>query len=126
MMKKIVGVLFVGLLVFGGYKGYKYYQSTYSGISAYAVVPKEIPTKEQTKDDSGNEIPGYSSYNYTFSFIKDNGETQTMSYELHGENPSPFTPGAIVKAKISEKRVIEGPNEVSESDVPTSILEKLK
>ncbi len=44
-MKKIIGFILVVLLGFAGYKGYEYYQSTYSGQTAYAYVPSEIPLR---------------------------------------------------------------------------------
>lgn len=124
-MKKIIGLIAIVILGVAGYKGYEYYRSTYTGETAYAYIPIEIPQKEQTKDDDGKDIEGWSSYKYQLLFVKENGETQSMNYELHESDPTPFAPGAIVKAKISEKRVLEGPNVVEKDSVPKDILNKL-
>ena len=48
-----------------------------------------------------------------------------MDYELSGNNVSPLQPGSYVKVFISQIRVISGPNDVSKSDIPKNILEKL-
>lgn len=124
-MKKIIGLIVIVILGVVGYKGYEYYHSTYVGETAYAYVPTEVPQKEQTKDSGGKDVAGWSSYKYQFTFVKANGETQSMGYELSGSNPTPFTPGAIVKAVISEKRVLKGPNIVEKDSVSKDILNKL-
>ena len=118
--------LLVVVLGVGGYFGYKYYSETYQGVTAYAITPNEIPEKKQTVDASGKKIEGYSSYEYTFEFIKENGKKQVMTYELSDQNVHPYAPNTLAKAEISQKRVISGPNEVAEKDVPASILKQLK
>ena len=70
-------------------------------------------------------ILGYSSYKYTFEFVKENCERQEMTYELSGEDIQPYAPNTLVKAEISQKRIISGPNEVAEKDVPADLLKKL-
>lgn len=124
-MKKMMLALLVVVLGVGGYFSYKYYSETYQGVTAYARTPKEIPEKTQTVDDSGKKIEGYSSYKYTFEFVKENGEKQEMTYELSGEDIQPYAPNTLIKAEISQKRIISGPNEVAEKDVPADVLKKL-
>lgn len=48
-----------------------------------------------------------------------------MTYELSGEDIQPYAPNTLVKAEISQKRIISGPNEVAEKDVPADVLKKL-
>lgn len=48
-----------------------------------------------------------------------------MTYELSGENPTPFKPGTFVTAEISKKRVTNGPNTIKESDIPENVLKAL-
>lgn len=124
-MKKIIGVIFLIALGVAGYFGYNYYNDTYNGQTAYARIPETVPEKTQTKSDSGEIIKGWSSYKYTLTFVKENGEKQTMGYDLSGENPTPYQPNAIVKADISKKRIIKGPNAVSESEVPDKVMKEL-
>jgi uncharacterized protein (TIGR01655 family) len=124
-MKKILLAILVLIIAVGGYFGYKYYADTYQGVTAYAITPKEVPDKKQTVDDSGNKVEGYSSYTYTFEFVKENGEKQEMTYELSGQNVQPYAPDTLIKAEISKKRIISGPNEVAEKDVPTSVMNVL-
>ena len=113
-MKKIIGFILVVLLGFVGYKGYEYYQSTYSGQTAYAYVPSEIPPKVQheSKSGIGDQSPWYS-YDYTLNFVKE-------------DNAKPLTPNSYVKAVISEKRTIKGPNGVEKDAIPKKVLEKLE
>ena len=43
MMKKLIGAIALLLLLFGGYKGYQYYDQTYNSQVAYAKVPEKVP-----------------------------------------------------------------------------------
>lgn len=124
-MKKMIGLLFIGVLIIGGYFGFTYYNDTYNGKVAYAIVPNEIPTKEKTQDMDGRVIAGSSSYNYSFSFVTEDGQTAIMRYELSGSEPVPYTPGTFVTAKISKKRIVEGPNPLQESEIPEKVQKKL-
>lgn len=125
MTKKIILAVVLILVVIFGYKGYVYYTETYKGETAYARVPEEVPTLEDTKDDTGQIITGSKSYKYDFDFVKEDGSTQKMGYELSGNNVTPFKPGAYVKVSLSSKRIVSGPNDVSKSDIPKNVLEKL-
>jgi len=125
MAKKIILVVALILIVVFGYKGYEYYSTTYKGNVAYAKVSETVPQVEDTKDDTGQVVPGSKSYHYDFDFVKEDGSTQKMDYELSGDNVTPLKPGSYVKAKISEKRVVSGPNDVSKSEIPKTVLEKL-
>lgn len=126
MMKKIVGIIVAVLVVIIGISGVRYYNSTYRATEAYAVVPQTIPAKTQTKDDSGKTVAGDSSYHYQLNFVKINGQRQVMSFSVSGSDPTPLQPGSYIKAKISQKRVVSGPNTVSQADVPAKVLQKLK
>lgn len=129
-MKKVLGIIAVVLVVIIGWVGYKEWASTYKTTEAYALVPA-TPAKTRTVDDQGkkqsdsNGNPLYS-YKYTFKFVTTDGQTRTLDWEQEGTNPTPLTPGAYVYAKISQKRVNNGPNVVSADKVPSSIKAKLK
>jgi uncharacterized protein (TIGR01655 family) len=125
-MKKIVGIIVAVLVVVIGIAGFRYYNSTYRAQEAYAVVPKTVPTKTQTKDDDGKTVAGDASYHYQLNFVKRNGQRQTMGFSVSGSDPTPLQPGSYIKAKISQKRVVSGPNTVSQADVPAQVLQKLK
>ncbi|MTD38630.1 YxeA family protein [Erwinia sp. CPCC 100877] len=125
-MKKIIGLFLLVLLVVGGYFGYSYWNDTYRGVVAYAVVPNEVPEKKQMRDQDGKVQSGLYSYDYTLTFIKENGESQTMEVSITDSNPVPLVSNSYVKAKISKKRVIEGPNQVNKSDIPEKVVNKLK
>lgn len=125
MAKKIILVVALVLIVIFGYKGYEYYSTTYKGEVAYAKVPEEVPTAVDTKDDTGEIIAGSKSYQYDFDFVKEDGSIQKMDYELSGDNVTPFKPGSYVKVSLSKKRVVSGPNDVSKSDIPKTVLDKL-
>ncbi len=125
-MKKLLLTLGVLILAVGGYFGYTYYTTTYQGITAYAITPNKVPEKTQTYSDSGEKIDDSFTYKYTFEFVKKNGEKELMTYDLSGENVKPFAPNTLVKAEISKTRVISGPNEVPQSEVPAKILSELE
>ncbi|WP_312543032.1 DUF1093 domain-containing protein [Enterococcus sp.] len=125
-MKKILVTLGVLILAIGGYFGYKYYANTYQAVTAYALTPEKIPTAHQTVDQSGNKIDGYTSYDYTFEFVKKNGEKEIMTYELSGENVTPYAPNTLIKAEISHTHIVSGPNEIKQSEIPATILAELE
>ncbi len=125
-MKKILVTLGMLILAVGVYFGYKYYANTYQAVTAYALTPEKIPTVHQTVDQSGNKIDGWTSYDYTFEFIKQNGEKEIMTYELSGENVTPFAPNTLIKAEISHTRIVSGPNEIKQSEIPATILAELE
>lgn len=125
-MKKILALLLLAILAVGSYLGYQYYTQTYAGTVAYARIPKEVPAKEPSKLSNGEVERGYFEYNYQLTFVKENGETQEMAVTINDKDPQPFEPNSLVKAEISQKRVIKGPNQVAENQVPQTVLEKLK
>lgn len=128
-MKKILGLLGLVVLVVAGYFGYKYWDSTYNGQTAYAIV--QTPTKKESKNDDGSNYTKngqqYYYYDYELSWVTESGKKLTVGWDSpEGPNPTPITAGSIVKGKVSQKRVIEAPNVVSEGDVPESVLNQLK
>ncbi|MGX4687351.1 YxeA family protein [Vagococcus sp. JNUCC 83] len=125
MIKKVILAVVLILVVIFGYKGYVYYTETYKGETAYAKVSEEVPTLEDTKDDTGKLIPGSKTYKYDFNFVKEDGSVQRMDYELSGDNVTPLKPGSYIKVSLSSKRIVSGPNDVSKSDIPKNVLEKL-
>lgn len=125
-MKKIITIILLALILVGGYMGFNYWNDTYNGKTAYALVPETVPEKEQTKDMDGKVQQGLYSYNYELKFVKENGDIQTMEYSVSGENPEPLTPNAYIKAEISKNRVISGPNTISENDVPDNAKKVLQ
>jgi Protein of unknown function (DUF1093). len=124
-MKQIFSVLFIIVVSVMGYFGYNYYQETYHATVAYAQVPAEVPALEQTVDDAGDPIKNYHSYNYMFDFVLENGDHQQMHYEVSDENPEPLKPGSYVKAEISKKRVVKGPNSVDFNQMPQNVQNQL-
>lgn len=125
-MKKFVSIIGAILVIGVIFFGYKYYENTYKSVDAYAVVPQKVPARVQTKDSSGKVVTGDHSYNYTFNFITESGNKKTIEYELSGRKVQPFTPGATVKAEISNTRISKGPNYVNEKDIPSKVLNQLK
>ncbi len=49
-----------------------------------------------------------------------------MTYELSGENVTPFAPNTLIKAEISHTRIVSGPNEIKQSEIPATILAELE
>jgi uncharacterized protein YxeA len=125
-MKKIIGLFLLVLLILGGYFGYNYWKDVYRGEVAYAIVPTQVPEKKQTLDQNGKVQSGLYTYEYSLDFIKKNGEVQTMEFNITDANPVPLTPNSYVEAKISKKRLLEGPNQINKADIPASIVNHLK
>lgn len=125
-MKKAIGIiLLAAILAVGGFYGMKYYNETYKESPAYALVPNQVPKKEQSRDANDKIVPNSITYDYNFDFVKEDGTHQTMHFALEGADVKPFTPGAYIKADISQKRVTKGPNEINKTDVPKNVQDKL-
>ncbi|MBO0481070.1 YxeA family protein [Candidatus Enterococcus courvalinii] len=125
-MKKVIGLVFLALLAFGGFKGYQYYQDTYVGEVAYAHVPNQVPAKVKHKSESGigDNSPWYS-YDYDLTFVKEDGETEKRNIQISNDNAQPLVPNSYVKVTMSKKRIIEGPNTIDQKDLPEKAKNKL-
>ncbi|EPI00023.1 hypothetical protein D920_01009 [Enterococcus faecalis 13-SD-W-01] len=124
-MKKILVVLAIIVVGFLGYKSYKYYDETYNGVTAYAKVPMEIPKKEKYSFDDGSNPDNWDKYTYELTLITKDGKKYEKSYDLAGNNPTPFVPGSYVQAEVSKKRFTKGPSQIEESKVPKEVLKEL-
>ncbi|EFT39992.1 hypothetical protein HMPREF9494_00097 [Enterococcus faecalis TX2137] len=124
-MKKIGAILLIGVLIVGGYTGYRYYADTYKGEKAYAQVPLEIPERKQTVDDNQKSIDGQYSLHYRLTFVKSNGKTQVMDYERTDKNPQPLEPNAYIEATISKKRIIQSPVKIDKKEIPEKAFAQL-
>lgn len=114
------------LLPLATLSGCKYYQDTYKGEEYYSIVPQQVPAREQTKDKDGKIVEGSYSYNYQLKWADKDGKVITKKYELSGKSPTPLTPGRYIKAEISKKRIVEGPNYIEQNEVPKKALEKIQ
>lgn len=123
-MKKLFGGVALLLLIISGVFGYKYYFETYITHTEYAKTPAKIPAKTQTKDARGKIVENMYSYKYKMTFFDKEGVSHKRETDIHGEQVSPLPTKTIVKIKTSKKRAT-APEVISESEVPTSILEKL-
>lgn len=124
-MRKIIGIIFLTLIVVGGIAGYNYYIDTYKSTVAYAQDPATVPEEVKTKNMNGKNVDGLHSYHYDFTFVKEDGEIQKESYEVTGENPTPLEPNTYIKVELSKKRVTKGPITISETSIPKNILQKI-
>lgn len=124
-MKKIGAILFIGVLIVGGYISYRFYADTYKGEKAYAQVPLEIPERKQTVDDNQKSIDGQYSLHYRLTFVKSNGKTQVMDYERTDKNPQPLEPNAYIEATISKKRIIQSPVKIDKKEIPEKAFAQL-
>ncbi|MCE5961215.1 YxeA family protein [Pediococcus pentosaceus] len=124
-MKKIIWFIVAIVIIVAALAGWKAYSESYQGRTAYTVVPEKVPAKVATVDDSGKKVTDSYSYKYKFNFVLKNGQKKSMKYELIGTDPKPFTPGQLIKAEISKKRIIEGPNSVNRKDIPQKVRTEL-
>lgn len=62
----------------------------------------------------------------TFPLISSRSKQQSLEVSLSEDNAKPLTPNSYVKAVISEKRTIKGPNGVEKDEIPKKVLEKLE
>lgn len=120
-LKFIILILFVA----GGFFAF-YYSQTYVGSVAYAKTPSEVPEMKPTIDMDGKTINGLYSYKYKLTFVSSDGHKDVRDVEISSEKPTPLQPNSYVKAKLSKKRVTEGPTSIDESSIPKKTLDKLQ
>ncbi|MFD1431817.1 DUF1093 domain-containing protein [Lacticaseibacillus yichunensis] len=128
-MKKIAGLIAVILIAALGFVGYRYWDTTYHSHDAYAVVTEGVKEKSKTAKGTDYKVNGKQYYmiKYTFDFYDASGNKTTLSYDgPESADPTPLTPGTYVRAKISQKRVTNGPWTISEGDVPAKALSAIK
>lgn len=123
--RKITGLIILVLLGFMGYKAYDYYHSTYVGKTAYAYVPKKVPPKlEHKAETSVGDRSSWYSYDYKLTFVKEDGTTEIRAVSISQDNPKPLVLNSYVKATISIKRVLKGPNRIDEQAIPQKLRKK--
>jgi uncharacterized protein YxeA len=129
MRKAIIGIIVLVIVAFGGYKAYSYWNTTYNGETAYAVVPTAV--KHKSKTDSGADYKKNGQqvyyYDYDFTWANAKGDIKHVGWESEeSTNPTPLPKGDYVTAKVSAKRVIEGPQNIAVTQVPDKAAAALK
>ncbi|MGR8774163.1 DUF1093 domain-containing protein [Leuconostoc citreum] len=130
MKKKIIIIIslvaiFVVFLVSLNIKNYV--NSRYKSDTAFAKVPNEIPKLENVKDMNGKLVEGMKGYKYEFTFVTRAKKVKKISFEVKGEDNkvSPLKQNTYVTAQISEKLIVEGPQQISENKIPENVLIKI-
>lgn len=128
-MKKVVGVVGVLVLIAIGFFGYQYWNSTYNGVDAYAVVTEGKKEASKNEDGSLYKVNGkqYYTYEYELKWVTKDGQTRNLGYSSEeSANPKALTPGSYVKAKVAQKRVLTTPQPISKQALPQTVKAKLK
>ncbi|KFK47661.1 membrane protein [Lacticaseibacillus rhamnosus] len=127
-MKKVVGVVGILVLIVIGFFGYQYWNSTYNGVDAYAVVTEGKKEASKNEDGSLYKVNGkqYYTYEYELKWVTKDGQTRNLGYSSEeSANPKALTPGSYVKAKVAQKRVLTTPQPVSKQAIPQTVKAKL-
>lgn len=129
-MKKVIGWLIALVIVaFAGFKAYTYWDSTYNGTTAYAIVQDATKHKSKTSKGEDYKVDGQQQYYYSYDFkwITEDGKELNVGWDSReSSNPTQLAAGTIVKAEVSSKRVIKGPNSVNKAQVPSEVMGKLQ
>ena len=128
-MKKVVGVVGVLVLIVIGLFGYQYWNGTYNGVEAYALVTEGKKEASKNEDGSLYKVNGkqYYTYEYELKWVTKDGQTRNLGYSSEeSANPKALTPGSYVKAKVAQKRVLTTPQPISKQALPQTVKAKLK
>ena len=128
-MKKVVGVVGVLVLIVIGFFGYQYWNSTYNGVEAYALVTEGKKEASKNEDGSLYKVNGkqYYTYEYELKWVTKDCQTRNLGYSSEeSANPKALTPGSYVKAKVAQKRVLTTPQPISKQALPQTVKAKLK
>lgn len=126
MKKGIIGLVVIVLLGLGFVKVKDYYDARYvEEAKYYVLVPESQSTEiEDLFDDSGKVVD--KGKNYKFVGMNEKGETKVVTFSYTTKDPSKLLqPGTYLEVS-SSKQIVLGQHVISESEVPSSILSKLK
>lgn len=121
----IASLLTLSLMIGLAVQVKNYYNNTYATSKAYTKVPLKVPNREVTKDSKGKVIEGSYSYQYDFEFVTTDGTKKSISFEVSGQNVTPFKPGEFLEAEVSNTRVVYGPTSIKQNRIPKSVLRKI-
>lgn len=121
----IASLLTLSLMIGLAVQVKNYYDNTYATSKAYTKVPLKVPNREVTKDSKGKVIEGSYSYQYDFEFVTTDGTKKSISFEVSGQNVTPFKPGEFLEAEVSNTRVVYGPTAIKQNKIPKSVLRKI-
>ena len=125
MRKGIIGIIALVIILFGGYKAYSYWNTTYHGTTNYAVVPTAVRHKSKT-DDGGNYKQNGQQvyyYSYDFTWADEKGNVKHVAWDsAESTNPTPLAQGSYVKAMASAKCVTKGRPNISKDAEPDAEL----
>ena len=126
-MKKLVGLIIVVLLAFGGYKVWDYYQSTYVGQDYYRVISEPLPEETTIKDDNGNALG--KGYQYKVTAYNEDGKARQLIFDVittgKYKDGAAYEAGTFMKFNASEKRIIKK-SVIEENQVPSNLVNKLQ
>lgn len=125
-MKKIIGLIFIAIIAFAGWKGWDYYHSTYIGKDYYAIIQSPLPSEKDIKADDGSYIG--KGYKYIVDAYDKEGNERKLDFEVitsgDYKNGTAYKEGTILRLNASDKRIIE--KEVISSDkLPKTVKDKL-
>ncbi|WP_429975478.1 YxeA family protein [Enterococcus sp. DIV0086] len=124
-MKKIISLIFVALLIFIGWKGWDYYQSTYVGEDYYAKIQAPLPEQTDIKDDSGRFLG--KGYKYKVVGFDTKGNSRNFNFDVitSGDyaDGSKLKEGTILLLNASEKRIIKR-QIITRDKVPSALKSK--
>lgn len=121
----IIAIVAVAVVVAGAIWVKGYYDSTYVGQTYYSRVPEDAGISLQTiKSDSGEDVG--TGYDYELTAYNEKGESKTVSFvQMADDAADLYQSGTYLKVEASKTRVISQ-KAISEGDVPSAILSKLK
>ncbi len=126
MKKTIIAAVVVVILGFGVFQAKSYYDNRYVKDSEYYVyVPENQSIEiEDIIDDSGKVVDKGKSY--SFIGMNKDGEKRTLEFSYTTEDVNKLLqPHTYVKVSAS-KTIVLGQQVISESEVPSSILNIIK
>lgn len=129
-MKKAIGwIIALVIVAFAGFKAYSYWNNTYNGTTAYAIVQDSTKKKAKTNKGADYKVDGQQQYYYEYDlkWITKDGKELDVDWESReSANPERLVSGTYIRGEVSSKRVIKGPVSINKSQVPSDVRVKLQ
>ncbi|QIK69486.1 YxeA family protein [Erysipelothrix sp. HDW6C] len=123
--KIMVGVAFVAVLAVVAFPAYQYYQNRYVGSEYFARVPLDFNTEPVAiTDDRGAFFAN--GVSYQLDGYNEKGEHRVLEFTVYGDKASEmYEPGAYLSISAS-KQIVVGQSEVKDTDIPPTVLVKIR
>ncbi|WP_100065510.1 YxeA family protein [Miniphocaeibacter massiliensis] len=125
LMGFLIGIILIGLIGLGVYKGKEYYNDRYVGETYYIVVPENQSLElEKQYADNGEEL-GLGKEYKLIGYNK-KGESKELEFTVRTDNPKDLFKRGTYLAVESSNQIVLGEKSIDKSEIPDNVLKLIE